>query len=167
MPMSATGDRRLPREAGVSLVEMMVVLFIAGLVAGAALLVMPGPDRTLHETASRLAARMAAASDESVMLNRRIALVVSAEGYRFERLEENGWIRVGDRAGLAPTAWPRGVAPNLPRPGADGPPGGRVATFDPVGGATPVRIALSDGGGRAGWAVEIDGSGAVHVDRID
>lgn len=169
--MSATGNsRRIARlgpSAGVSLVEMMVALFIAAMVAGAAMLMMPGPDRTQHEAARRLAARLAAASDESVMANRRIALVVTPEGYGFDRLEENGWVRIADRDALIFRAWPRGVAPALPQTETSSPPGGRVAVFDPVGGASPARIALAgdatnDG---KGWTVEIDGSGVIHVDR--
>jgi general secretion pathway protein H len=161
--MSATGNRRLDSSAGVTLVETMVALFIVGLVAGAALILMPGPDRTQHEAARRLAARLAQASDASVMLNRRIALVATHEGYGFERLEENGWVRIGDRDALAFSAWPRGVALR-PREG-ELPAGDRLAVFDPVGGASPARIALGDENGDGEWMVEIDSAGAIHVDR--
>lgn len=139
----------------------MAVLFIAGLLAGAVLLVMPGPDRSQREAARQMAARIAAAGDESIMINRRIALVVTPEGYGFERLESNGWVRIGDRNSLAFRAWPRGVSPAPPPVGS--PSAGRIATFDPVGGASPVRIVL--GGEGSGWAVEVDSAGAIHVDR--
>jgi general secretion pathway protein H len=162
MPILATGSSRWSAQAGVTLVEMMVALFVAGMVAGAVLLMAPSPERTQHDAARRLAARMTAAGDESILLNRRIALVVSPEGYGFDRFEQGGWVRISDGGGLSFRAWPRGVALRPVDVKANDLGEQRVAYFDPVTGANPAQIVLE--GERANWAVSIDKAGAIHVD---
>jgi prepilin-type N-terminal cleavage/methylation domain-containing protein len=63
--------RRLPlapsigRRSGFSLVEMLVVLFVIGLLASVVVLSMPGDERILRNEAERFAARTIAARDGS------------------------------------------------------------------------------------------------------
>ena len=81
MPTLAIGNKRAPRDAGFSLVEAMTALLVVGLLVGAAVLAAPGADHKTRQEAERLAARIAAASDESVLTNRPVALVVTQNGY--------------------------------------------------------------------------------------
>jgi hypothetical protein len=103
-----------------------------------------------------------AASDESILINRPLALVVTSEGYGFERLEHNGWIAAGHAAPLGFHAWPEDMNVSIAqRSGlADD---RRIARFDALGGATPAIIVLGHEG--AAWRVSIQGDGGVHVAR--
>jgi general secretion pathway protein H len=164
MPTSAIGNRFATRDAGVSLVETLAALAIIALVASVVLLAAPGPDRTTRDAAERLAARLAAASEESIVRNRPVALIVTNEGYGFARLEENGWVQIEAASPLTFRAWPEGVKYRVDSASTERE-AGRVVRFDPMGGATPTRIILSGAGAR--FSVEIDGQGQVHVTEQD
>src|SRR5690606_26596161 len=99
---------RAHRSAGFTLVEVMTTLAVLGLVAGAVMLAAPGADTRVHGGVERLAARLKLASDQSVLLNRDIALVATPEGYHFEKLEEDGWRRIENAGSLGFRAWPGG-----------------------------------------------------------
>lgn len=165
MPISATGNNtRLPRDAGVTLVEAMVALVVIGLAVGVVLLLAPGPDRATREAAERLAARAIMAGDESIIVNRTMALVVTPEGYGFERLEDNGWAPAAFGSPLAFRDWPENVEARVEQTSAETG-DARVARFDAFGGATPASIVISGSGAR--WRVRIDGQGEVHVAQAE
>lgn len=157
MATSATGNRRLPRDAGVTLVEAMVALMIVGLMAGAVVLLAPGPGQKTRQAAEQLAARMTLASEESVIANRPLALVVTHEGYGFERLEPNGWFPAEHGSPLGFRAWPSDVEARV-EAGDEAP---RIARFDALGGSTPAQVIVSGAGAR--WRVSLDGQGGVDV----
>jgi len=163
MPISATGNR-LPRDAGVTLVEALTALMIVGLMAGAVMLLAPGPDRDVRQEAERFAARALLASEESIIVNRTIALVVTHEGYGFERLENNGWSPAEHGSPLGFRAWPSNIEARVEESTAasDDP---RVARFDAVGNVTPARVVMSGAGAR--WRVTIEGTGEVDVARAE
>jgi type II secretion system protein H len=161
---SATGNSRFPRDAGVSLVEALTALMIVGLMVGAVMLLAPGPDNRTRVEAERLAARIVLASEESVIANRPLSLVVNEEGYGFERLEDNGWFPAEANSPLGFRAWPPDMDVRVDQDdgaGADG----RVARFDALGGATPVAVIISGFGAR--WRVAINAQGGVDVARAE
>lgn len=162
MPISATGSRRWSASAGVSLVEVLVALLIASMVAGAAMLIAPSPTRTQHQAVRQFAARLGAASDESILINRKIALSISSEGYGFERLETGGWAAFPGSDVFTFRPWPAGLTPRDVGASDDATATERVVIFDPVGGANPARLELV--GANAGWVVQIDSAGVIHVD---
>jgi general secretion pathway protein H len=147
-------------QAGFTLVEVMTALLIASMLAGAVMLLWPGENMTVRSTAEKLAARIAAAGDESVLANRQIALVVTSEGYGFDRREPAGWRRLDESSPLAFQSWPDTTGARVEKPAAGDQPGNRIAVFDPLGGATPMRITI---GNAIKWVVEIDEKGAVHA----
>jgi general secretion pathway protein H len=152
--------------AGFTLVEVMTAMMVAALVAGAVLLMAPGQGSALRASAERLAARIKVAEDRAVLTNRTLALVVTPEGYGFERLEDAGWQRIeGETSGLSFHIWPRNARPRLAElDGGDLSSGrARATRFDPVGGAAPMRLVI-DGDGDD-WLVEIDDAGAVRVEQ--
>lgn len=168
MPISAIGrtERALGnRDAGYTLVEALTTLVIVGLMASAVVILAPGPDRTTGRFAEGMAARIAAASEESIIVNRPVGLFLTDEGYGFARLEATGWRQSAPTSPLAFRPWPEGVAPSVVSAGAEDAAldEGLVARFDTMGGATPTRILLSGDGVR--WIVEIDGQGRAHVER--
>lgn len=97
-------------EAGLTLIEVLVVLAIIGVMAGVSVLSLGALDRGARaETeAMRLADRMQLASDEALTSNTTLTLVWTARGYRFDRWDAAGavWRRI-DRG-------PLGVARALP-----------------------------------------------------
>jgi general secretion pathway protein H len=163
MPTSAIGNR-LPRDAGVTLVEAMTALMIVGLMAGAVVMAAPGPDRKVRQEVERFAARAVLASEESIIANRTIALVVTHEGYGFERLEDNGWFPAEHRSPLGFRAWPNGLEARVEE-STTAPSDPRVVRFDAVGNATPASIVMSGAGAR--WRVVVQGTGQVDVARAE
>ncbi|MFZ4685247.1 MAG: GspH/FimT family pseudopilin [Hyphomonadaceae bacterium] len=149
--------------AGFTLVEVMTALFVVSIAASAVVLMAPGPDSRLRDAAERLAARLQAAGEASVLANRTIALVVSSEGYRFDRQEERGWRELPNDSALAFRPWPEGVTARIVAPKPDDAAGMRVAEFDPLGGATPLDLQLEDGA--TAWSVTIGNDGGIDARR--
>lgn len=164
MQMFPPGPSRR-REGGFTLVEVMATLAVIGLVASAVVLAAPGEDARLRTGAERLGARLKLASDQSILINREIALVGGAEGYHFERREDGGWRRIDAPEALGFEPWPGKTPPSFEVPIEPGEEGDsqRLATFDPLGGATGMRLEF--GAGVPSWSVSIDETGAIHVDR--
>lgn len=152
-------------DAGFSLIEALLVIMILGLTAGAVMLAAPGPDRAARDAATSFAARTLAASDESVLRNRTVALVLTSEGYGFAQQEASGWLRIADTPALAFRRWPEGVDVRLERGEALGQEvlgqSPYAVQFDAMGSATPAAFVFSAAG--ANWEVEIDGEGRARV----
>jgi type II secretion system protein H len=161
MQTSSTFDSR-SASAGFTLVEVMATLAIVALVASSVLLMSPGADSRLRSALESMATRIDLASDQSILMNRQLALVATSEGYHFERLDEDGWRRLETVPSLGFQAWPASGAPEIEGEGgeSDVTTSHRLARFDPLGGATPMRLRFGEG-----WRVEIDQEGAVRVER--
>lgn len=149
------------RRNGFSLVELMVVLFVMGLLASVVVLAMPGDSRELRTEAERFAARTSAARDEAITASAPVSLVVSDAGYYFEQRDDGHWRPFpGDKFGL--TAWSDGTRAATGGQGADGAGRSRVV-FDTVG------LASSDAAVRLtrknqAMTVHIARDGKVSVD---
>ena len=94
-------------EAGVSLVEVLVVLAIIGVMAGVGVLGLGAADRGARAEAEarRLADRLQLAADEVLVTGTPHALVWDAEGYRFL-----AWDRIGSSLDRRPAALARARA---------------------------------------------------------
>ncbi len=172
MPTLATGSRPLlAGDNGYTLVEAMATILIVAMLSSAVLLATPGRERRTRDAAELLATRLALASDESILVNRPVALIVNDEGYGFARLQDDGWRRIETRSPLIFRAWPDGLEHRVEVHGAAGQDvaarndGGRVIRFDALGGATPAQITLSGTGVR--FDVDVDGQGRASVVRRD
>lgn len=161
MPTSATGTSSLSRparrlrERGFTLVELLVVLTIVGLLAGAVVLGMPDARGSLLAEAERFAARAHAAQERAVMDNRAVALRIGADGYGFERRNEGTWTALEARP-FGQVAWREDTEALLS-------PEGERIVFDATGFAEPARLTLARGGEQV--AVEIADGGRVRVAR--
>lgn len=79
--------------AGFTLLELLLVLVIAGITLGAvAFNALPGPQQSLQREAQRLALLMQLARDEAIVRNQPIAFeAVGDGGYRFVVRNGNEW----------------------------------------------------------------------------
>lgn len=107
----ARGGAAAGREAGFSLAEVLVVVFIIGLTAGLVVLNMPEPRSGAREDAQRLAARLALASQDSVISGAAVGVDISDTGFGFRRYGPGGWTDFGAPGGaFEPHAWSGGVS---------------------------------------------------------
>lgn len=154
-----------PKPAGFTLVEVMVVLFVIGLVAGAVALSLPPSRTSLGDEAARLAARLSRASEESVLRGEAVGLRIDRDGYAFWVRRRGQWLAMSD-APFGPQTWTPGTRATLERTGgvfalevtddagpqATPPP----IRFRPTGTATPFTLRLDRGEARvfvAGTAI--------------
>lgn len=153
MRISATGRVDHTR-AGFTLVELMMVIAIIGLAAGAVVLATPDPRPGVRAEAEALAARLTHAREEAVLSNRPIALAATAAGYAVEAYDGAHWSPLVEGP-FKPVNW-QGATTMVVEPE-----GARVV-FDPTGAAEPATLVLTHGRDRA--LVVVDGVGQVRVD---
>ena len=100
-----------PREQrrGFTLVEMLVVVVIAGIViAMVTLSTAPAEGRRLRFEGERLAALLTAARDEAQLTGRAIVWEGNVEGYRFLQRSDSGFVAI-DSDILRPRRWDSAV----------------------------------------------------------
>ncbi len=149
---------------GFTLIELMVVLFIIGLVAGAVVLSLPGDSAALSEDADRFAARVAAARDEAVVSARPIAVWIAPSGYGFDARQDRQWVPLNART-LANRDWKPGTVARIEGEAAEvaAPPG----TDPSAAAAAPSRARFwFDSTGLPNAAVEVVLSRGANSDRI-
>ena len=145
---------------GFSLVELMVVLFVIALLAGAVMLSMPDRSGGLRREAERFAARTMAARDEAIVSAAPVAVIAGPAGYYFERRVEGQWTPLDGRS-LAAMDWEEGTSVALAGQGRDAPANRRVI-FDSLGLASEdMRLTLSHGGNRMVVTLRRNGEIAV------
>lgn len=158
-PVANAGER------GFTLVELMVVMLIFGLAAGAVALGGSPADR-IGGDAGRFAARAAAARDLAVTGNRPISVWVARSGYGFDRYENGRWQPLDERP-LATARWPAGTevaTSGVAGRGAALGDGTARLTFDNLGMPdSPATVSIARDGRSARIAVRADGS--VELER--
>ena len=103
--MPLTARRSVVRARGFTLLEMLVVLVIAGvLISLASLSATRNPRTDLNEEGERLALLFESASDEAQVRSRPIAWQTIRGGFRFAQREDGQWRPLRDDL-LGPRRW--------------------------------------------------------------
>ncbi|WP_261525052.1 GspH/FimT family pseudopilin [Burkholderia multivorans] len=133
---------------GFTLLEMLVVLVIAGLLVSLASLSLTRNPRTdLREEAQRLALLFETAGDEAQVRARPIAWQPTAHGFRFDVSSSDGWRTLHDDL-LRPRDWDGGVTgADIDYPGSDTRASRVVFGTESID--TPVRVTLHSAVGSA------------------
>nr|WP_084530742.1 GspH/FimT family pseudopilin [Burkholderia sp. WSM2232] len=147
--------------AGFTLLEMMVVLVIAGLLVSLTALTMTRNPRTdLNEEAQRLALLFESAGDEAQVRARPIAWQPLDGGFRFDLRTDDGWRPLRDDL-LKPRQWEGGVTGvTIDYPGSSSQASRVVFGTEAID--VPVRITLFSAVGRATIVGTGNGRYEVH-----
>ena len=152
-PTSATGRTKVRDRSGFTLVELMMVVAIIGLAAGAVVLTLPDPRPSADKAAETLAARLNRAREEAILSNRPIAVTADETGYHFTAFDGREWQALSDGP-FRPQPM-EGVAITWPEPE------GRLV-FDPTGAADPASLTVTASGRHR--TVSVDGAGEARLD---
>ena len=142
-----------PQRAGFTLVELLMVVAIIGLAAGAVVLSVPDPRPSVAAEAERFAARLTRAGEESILTNRPVAVEATPAGYGFSVFDGAEWSPLAEGP-FKPVTWTPGTTIN--------PSGGTVrVVFDPTGVAEPATLTLTRD--RNSRTVTVDGAGEFSL----
>lgn len=87
---------------GFTLIELVMSLFIVGLVTGVVVWTLPGDNSAAHDEARWFAARLNFAKDESVLSGESMGVVLGIQSYAFYRYRRGAWELINDISQLQP-----------------------------------------------------------------
>jgi general secretion pathway protein H len=157
---------------GFTLVELLVVVAIAGILAAALVIATGGSaERRLSEASGELAARLRHACNSAELAGRNVGVELRADGYAFSRFDGSLWQPYGKDDALRARRWPEGLRLEASRDGrpldlaaeADAPP--QLICFA-SGELTPFQLVLALGDPPRRQRVQGSEDGHVSVDPL-
>lgn len=155
--------RRRLATGGFTLLELLVVIVIAGIMLGmVSFNMMPGDRQVLQSEAQRVALLLQLARDEAIVRNRQVAFDADSERYRFLIRDDNGWKQITDDDLLREREFKHALALSINPPLSEGTQGFRI-----VFGREPVDkpFVLTLSAGDASIAIRADGVGHYTVEE--
>ncbi len=154
MTLGGENKRPAPKasEAGFSLMEVMVTLFIVGLASAIVVMTAPPGAPSLDREADHLATRLSNARDLALIENRAVLFDITDQGYTQRIRTFAGWTTPANMPASSP--WEAGTSVTLPT--------GRLPAaimFDAIGLTEPTSITLIRDGRTE--RITIDGAGNV------
>jgi type II secretion system protein H len=145
-------DRRLSRQAGVSLIEVLAALAIVALMGAVAMVMLDGRRTALDVSAERLTRALGEARQEALMSGRVIGFGAAHDqrGWMFYEYTAGGWRVIEDHPAFEPARLVEGLVLEV-REGGIAARGAQSETlapqvwFDPAGFDAPFLYALFDG----------------------
>ncbi|MGZ3239084.1 MAG: GspH/FimT family pseudopilin, partial [Burkholderiaceae bacterium] len=123
---SSSARRRL-LTGGFTLLELLVVIVIAGIMLGmVSFNAIPGDRQMLQNEAQRVALLLQLARDEAIVRNRQVAFEADSERYRFLVREDNGWKPITDDDLLREREFKHAIALSINPPLSEGGQGFRI-----------------------------------------
>lgn len=150
--------RRITRESGFTLVEILSVLVVVGLMSSVVILSMPQPKSTLDKEAERLVVELNALAQDGLISGSVNAVGFSEGGYALYRFENSDWAEQASREwresyhmtfsrNSAKLELPKNLEP--------------IILFQPTGLSTPFELTLSNGD--QNYVIETRGDGRVNL----
>lgn len=150
--------RRITKEAGFTLVEILCVLVVIGLMSSVVILSMPQPKSALDEQATTLTGQLNALAQDGLISGSVTAAGFSEDGYALYSFENSEWTeRVSaEWADSYRMKFTRASA-KLEIPKKTDP----IIMFQPTGLSTPFELTLSDSDVK--YAVKTAGDGRIEL----
>ena len=143
---------RYKSQAGMTLVEVMAVLFIIGLTAGIVTLTMPERPSEEQASAQAFARVLREAQDQAIMAGQPVGLKLNDQGYALYQWRRDGWRPQGRAMVL-----PRRMDISAQTEKRAVPEGWPEIIFDPTGIVQPVEFQLRAPGVRIDISLEETG----------
>lgn len=152
MPRPAAADR----QAGMSIIEVLMVVFIVGLTAGIVTLTIPQRPTTEQASAQAFAAVLRDAQDRAILSGQPTGIKLSEGGYAFVQWHREQWFPQGRPEVLPPRL-------NIVRrtEQADAPDNWPDIIFDPTGIVEPAAFELRGRGAR--FDITLQETGEVRL----
>lgn len=156
---------------GFTLLEVMVVVLVAGIVAGVAVLSLraAGAEARAAEAGRQVLAALAFARDEAELLGETRGLRVEAARYRLLAAADGGWTALPGRLGV-PAPLPGGWRLRLEAEGRAmarrAPDDAPQVLFLGSGEATPFRLSVLLDDGREAFRIDGDGFGRLRGEAV-
>ena len=158
--LKGTDTRARTHDAGFSIIELMVVVFVIGLVASFIVLSAPRQGSDLVRNTERVASLLSQASDEAVVSGNAYGAVFEGNTVQIVRRDDGIWNRSATGVVHLPAelSVSRVSGGDQARPDA-----APDIWFDPIGMTTPARIEVSDGRQIGFISIRADGSVAAFA----
>ncbi len=169
------------RPAGFTLLELLIVMFIIGMMSGLAMLTVGfgNPDQSLENEARRLRRLMGLTAQEAILQGREIGILITRDAYRFLTPGKLGWAAMDADDMLRERELPQGwrlelVQDEQPADLAAAPPGGEGETeegkppppqilFYATGEVTPFRLSLHSQDDSGFYVIEAQANGEIEM----